>query len=79
VTIPPTNIIFSAYLILFDRSVSDLSMGLSINHEVEFEGDVELGKIADDKPATPIWASKIMAAFEKAGKNGVLRRSITLL
>lgn len=43
-------------------------MALSINHEVEFDGDVELGKIAEEKPTTPIWASKIMAAVEKAGK-----------
>ncbi|XP_031568045.1 ras and EF-hand domain-containing protein homolog isoform X3 [Actinia tenebrosa] len=47
-------------------SSSDLTMAPSMNHEVEFDGDVELGKIAEDKPSTPIWASKIMAAYEKA-------------
>ncbi|KAK3729470.1 hypothetical protein QZH41_019787, partial [Actinostola sp. cb2023] len=40
-------------------------MGLSMNQEVEFEGDVELGKIVDDKPATSGWASNIMAAYRQ--------------
>jgi len=47
-------------------------MGLSMNQEVEFEGDVELGKIVDDKPATSGWASNIMAAYRQVGKNTVI-------
>lgn len=44
-------------------------MGLSMNQEVEFEGDVELAKIADEKPAAGGWAANIMAAYQKVGEN----------
>jgi len=43
-------------------------MTLSMNQEVEFEGDLELGKLADEKPAKQGWATNIMAAYQKVGK-----------
>lgn len=42
-------------------------MGLSMNQEVEFEGDMELGKLADEKPMGG-WATNFMAAYKKVGK-----------
>ncbi|XP_032220787.2 EF-hand calcium-binding domain-containing protein 4B isoform X2 [Nematostella vectensis] len=51
-------------------SSSDQALELSaLTREVEFEGDEELAKIIDDKPPErPIWARKIMAAFEESEK-----------
>lgn len=51
----------------------EFPMSLSMNQDVEFEGDVELGKLADERPARQGWATNIMAAYQKVGEIYILK------